>query len=225
MSVDIMGAIRFVDATTSEQVGGRLSVQAALVDVRPNRSGLYVIWRAPGGASTLTVSDPEGRYVSRRFRMQFPRDANLANAGEPSSIYQPEQVRLFPSPIAATSPGWALLRATVKKAGSAQVLAGALIRIVRASDSKLLASGVSDARGEALVIVPGIPVTLFDGGTGPVVGTALDVNVQTVFDPAAQDAPDPDDIESHKDTLPSSTVSRKLSSGQTLVAELMVTVP
>lgn len=221
----VMGAIRFLDGTTLLKIQGPLRVEAPNGVVRPNRSGLYVIWSAPPGPLVATVNDPSTTYLARRFTVQLPRDTDPGHADQGTSIFRPVDVLLLPSPTAPTFPGWAVVRASVKNSGTKAALAGALVRVSRASDSKLLASGMSDDRGEALVAVPGVPVTTFDAGGGAVTATEIDVQIQTVFDPAVSGLPDPDDLEARKNTLPSSTVSKKLASGRTLITELAVTVP
>ena len=220
----VLGAVRFLDSTTLLKVDGALAVQAADTVVRRNRSGLYVIWSAPtGGTVTFTVSDPAAYYLPRKFNVQLPRDEDPGHGDQASSIFQPVDVRLLLSPTAATSPGWAIIRARVKKAGTDITLSGALIRVMRASDLVLLASGMSDGRGEAMIAVTGVPVTTFDGGPGPVVATEIAVKVQTVFDPLLTGFPDPDDLEARKGTLPASTADAKLASGRILITELAVT--
>jgi hypothetical protein len=221
----VFGAVRFLDGTTLLKVNGNLNVQAPNVLVRRNRSNLYVIWDAPAnGAVVFTVNDPSSNYLSRRFTVTLPRDLDPAHASQASSIFQPQDVLLLPSPMAPASPGWAIIRARVKKAGVDTVLAGALIRVTDTSDQTLLARGMSDARGEALVLVPGVPVTTFDSGAGAVMATEIDVSIQTVFDPALSGIPDPDDLDARKGALTSSTIAAKLAASRVLVTELNVTI-
>ena len=221
----VMGAVRFLDGTTLTKVNGNLNVQSPNVLVRRNRSNLFVIWDAPAsGAVVFTVSDPTSNYLSRQFTVTLPRDPDPTHASQATSIFQPQDVLLLPSPLAPASPGWAIIRASVKKAGTATALAVALIRVANTSDHTLLAKGMSDARGEALVLVPGVPVTTFDSGTGAVMATEIDVSIQTIFDPALSGVPDPDDLDARKSALPSSTTAAKLAAGRVLVTELNVTI-
>jgi hypothetical protein len=241
----VLGAVRFLDATSQLQVRTGLQVQSETARLRINRSGLFVIWSAQGLEAhetafdsppatppigsvqvLLTVSDTASRYLARRCTLRLPRSPDVDKIGLNSSLFQPIDVRLFPAPTAPVLSGWALIRATVKKAGSDSVLAGALIRIVKTADQTLLASGLSDSRGEALVVVPGIPATTFgDGGGGAVIGTEIEVAMRTIFDPAATGVPDPDDLEQRSDTLPHSTMSIKLASSRTLITNLTVPLP
>jgi hypothetical protein len=241
----ILGAVRFLDATTHLKIATGLRVQAEMARLRINRSGLFVIWSSQGLEAhegtfdsppvtpavgfvpvSLIVSDTASRYLARRCTLPLPRDPDVNHIGLTGSLFQPIDVRLYPAPTAPVLSGWALIRATVKKTGTDSVLPGALIRVFKTADQSLLASGLSDPRGEALVTVPGIPVTTFaDGGGGAVIGTEIDVTIQTIFDPAASGVSDPDDLEQRKDSLPRSTMSSKLASSRVLITNLTVPLP
>jgi hypothetical protein len=244
----VLGAVRFIDATTQMKVADGLQVQSETAMLRLNRAGLFVIWHVSGLQTheaafespptvpavgsipvALTVSDTSSRFLPRSCTLQLPRDPDPGHASLAGSLFQPIDVRLLPAPTAPVLSGWALIRATVKKAGSDSVLPGALILVLKA-DGSLLARGMSEMRGgtqgEALVAVPGIPVTTFgDGGGGAVISTEIDVTIQTIFDPTATDPPDPDDLEKRKDALPNSSVGQKLASGRVLATDLSVIVP
>jgi len=173
----------------------------------------------------LNVSDPRGDYMDRRCTLALPRDPDPRHASQSNSLFQTADFMLYPSPAAPLSPGWATIRASVKKASDQSPLAGALIRVTRTSDSKLIASGLSDTRGEGLVAVPGIPVITFDSGSGPVIAKATDVSIQAVFDPNGGEFSDPDAVEANRSHLPSVTTSGSLTSGGVLVVSLAITVP
>ena len=140
-------------------------------------------------------------------------------------MFQPIECRLYLAPSAPTSSAWAVIRATVVREGGEQGLGGALIRVSRANDGEVLARGMSDARGEALVAVPGIPVTTWETAPGPVMGTEVDVQVDVVCDPGGGPAPDPDHLEANRTTLPNSRTAIKLASGRTVVRKLTVAIP
>jgi len=244
-SVDrrVLGAVRFLDATTQLAIRHGLRVRAADASLLVNRSGLWVIWKAKGleGHSTvfeappaapalasvsvdLIVDDSEARYLARRATVKLPRDPALATATQVNSLFRPQDVRMYPAPNAATSPGWALVRAHVARASGGAPLAGALVRVLRPADQQVLARGMSDSRGEALVAVPGIPVTSFSSGDGPPIATEIDVTVQAIFDPAAGADPDPDAIESASG-LPATSSAQKLAARQQLAVSLTIAVP
>ena len=239
----VLGAVRFLDATTLSAVTHGLRVESPDALMRPNRSGLWVIWNAKGlephtdafdeppavppigsVAIALTVADLSARYLARSATISLPRDPSPANAQNPDSLFRPQNVRMYPAPNAWVSPGWALVRAHLTNSTTGNPLGGALVRVVRTSDQQILARGMSDARGEALVTVAGIPITTFSAGAGPALSTELDVNVSARFDPAAGAKPDPDAIES-KSGLPSASVAQKLAAGRELIVNLAMAVP
>jgi hypothetical protein len=203
---------------------------------------LWVIWYAAGlGAHTssfdsppaspplgkvsvvVEVADVSSRYLARRASLDLPRDPAPARADQPDSLFQPIAVRLYPASTVPVSPGWAVIRASVRRAPSGRPAAGALVRVLRVSDQAVLARGMSDERGEALVAVPGIPLTTFSTGEGPPLATEVDVTVQAIFDPAAAGAPDPDALEKRAG-LPATSSSHKLAAGRELVASLSIQV-
>lgn len=239
----VLGAVSFVDAATRSRILDPLRLRAEGVRFVSNRSGQYVIFDAPGLGEhtvsfasppdepprgsvsvTLEVSDPSGRYVTRRSVIRLPRDPDPFDSGAGDSLFRAIEVTLFPSPSAATRPGWAVIRGSVVEEGSERPLGGALLRVVRISDSTLLARGMSDARGEALVAVPGIPVITFGEGDS-VTETTVDVALSAVFDPAAGAVADPDDLEARRATLPTSSFNGRLRSGRLLAATFAVALP
>lgn len=245
----VLGAVRFVDGVTRQGVTRALRVTAPGVRWLRNRRGLWVVARAPGlGAHTtafrkpparpalgsvtvtLTVRDPAGSYLARRAVLRLPRDPT-PDAG--ASLFEPFEVPLYPAPAAAVFPSWALVRASVAAASGGAPIAGALLRVVLASATEPAGRGLSDGRGEALVAVPGIPVTTWSnddgGGRGrrrpdesPVMVSEVPASVEAVADPAADAPPDPDDLETRRASLPSTTSSLALAPGRTLAVELAV---
>jgi hypothetical protein len=179
-----------------------------------------------GSASVeVTVRDPDGKYLARRTTLRLPLDPDSQHVNAPGSLFTPVDVALYPSPVASTAPGWAIVRASVAVSGSLAPLSGALIRVLRGSDGTRLALGLSDGRGEALVAIPGIPVTTWDAGAGAVLASEIDATVQAVADPVAPAVPDPDDLEARQGSLPSSSSTVKLASGRVVVATLDVALP
>lgn len=204
----VLGAVSFVDATTRLRITSPLTVEASGLRLIRNRRGLYVITRAPGlnaytsvfleqprppdaGAVALEsvpielkVSDPRFEHMPRRSTIRLPRDPDPAKAGQASSLFTPVEVALFPSPTAGVAPGWAVIRATVREKGTNKLLPWSLLRVMSNGGApRLLALTIADNRGEALVAVPGIPITTFGETEGAVVATELDATVEVVFDP------------------------------------------
>jgi hypothetical protein len=238
----VLGAIRFLDANTRLPVSNRLAVEAAGVRLMRNRRSYYVIFSAPGLEShttrferppndlvpgsvslQLSVTDIDGQYLPRRGTIELPLDPDPANADKEFSLFRPVDIDLYPSAIASPSPGAAVIRATVKKTGTQMLLAGALIRVLRAGEPEPIARGLTNAYGEALVNVPGIPVTTWGEDEGDVVVMEVDVTLRTIFDKDAKAPPDPDDLQARRAQLPSSSTPAKLAAGRVLVKELFVT--
>ena len=240
----ILGAVRFVDATTRQKIQDPLDVRADGVRFVRNRASLYVIASAvglekhvdafdqppaaPAVGSVKTpaqVSDPAGRFLGRTFTLELPRDPTLDPA-DGASLFHPLDVALFPSSTADVSPGWALIRASVTKAGGAAA-PGALVRVLAHTGGAVMAMGLADGRGEALVAVPGIPVTTFGAEPGdPVTTSEVSVGLETIYDAAAGAWPDPDSIVQRKALLPTSTAADvKLASGRVVTTSLVVPAP
>jgi hypothetical protein len=240
----LLGALRFVDATTQMPVTSPLTVGSDSASVLRNGTGLFIIRSAVGleghsdafqqppasppigsVAVTVTVADHSGQFLQRQCNVALPRDPDPSHAAQANSLFVPTEFRLFPAPAAPTLAAWATVRAHVTRKTTSTPLSGVLIRVTRTSDSQLLASGLSDSRGEALVAMAGIPVITFDSGAGPVIAKATEVSIQAIFDPNGGAFPDPDALEKNKGSLPSTTVSGSLSSGGVLVVDLSIAVP
>jgi hypothetical protein len=207
----VLGAVVFIDATTHLRVISPLRVDSEGGTLIRNNRGLYVIRSAngldaytdsfqqqpsppaPGAVALetvpvqLTITDPQFDYVPRRVTIRLPRDPASANAAEENSLFRPVQVPLFPSPAAQTASGWAVIRATVTDEATGSLLPFSLLRVrTTGVGARTLAMGLADNRGEALVAVPGIPVTTFGETEEDVVETEIDVVLEVVFDPEVQ---------------------------------------
>jgi hypothetical protein len=239
----VLGAVRFQDAATNTRIVEGLVVESPQADLRKNRSGLWVLWNVAGlEAHTLafdsppaapplssvsvelTVSDASGRYVARKAAIRLPRDPDITHADQAGSLFQPIDITLYPAPNAPVSAGWAVIRAHVRNNATNAPLRGAVLRVVRVSDGQIVARGMSDERGEALVVVPGIPITTFNVGNGPPLAAEIDVNVEAIFDPGAGVVPDPDQVEAESG-LPSVSAPHKLAAGRELSTEFAVAIP
>ncbi len=174
-----LGALKCIDRAAGFHLTRQLQLSSADLEFVRNRSSLYVIQNAAGleahidafdmapatpapGALTFNVSvvDPSESYLPRALEITLPRDADPANSASEDSIFNPIEVPLYPSPNARLAANWTSVRVSLADAAAAPV-AGALLRVVRNSDDAVLSSGLTDPRGEGLVIVPGIPITQF----------------------------------------------------------------
>lgn len=240
----ILGAIRFIDGITRQPARSPLKVWTEEgVRLFRNLSGDFIVLDAiglhahteifdqppadpaPGSLPfVLLVADLEGEYLARRFTIRLPRDPDPRRAGGIDSLFRPLEVALYPSPASRTALGWAVVRCTVRQARTGKRLSGALIRVLRAADRAHLASGLSDKRGEALVAVPGIPVTTWGEGAGEVLATEVEALLEVVVDPTAPDLPDPDDLEARRATLPTGESPIRLASGREERASLEIAI-
>jgi hypothetical protein len=215
----ILGAISFRDTTTNLRIRRPLKVEAAAgVKLVRNRSGLYVIYAAPGfdayvhslseqpvepdpraiKVETVTfelkVFDPRKEFLPRRSAFHLPLNSATARPNQGQWLFDPIEVKLFPAPTARVVPGWAIIRATVREDGKRDRLPWALITVRRDGKPEALATGLADHRGEAFVAVPGIPMTSADEGKGAVTTSEIPVSLEVVFDTSLRKVRDPEDL-------------------------------
>jgi hypothetical protein len=238
----VLGALRPADVTTGVWVTGPLKVTAPGAAFTRNRSGVYVLtfarelethlteFSAPPtmpavGSIVLTVKveDPSGQYLPRSVRLAVPRDPDPAHANDEGSLFLPVRVLLYPAPAASLCPGWAVVRASVTQVGSNAAVPYAWLRLRRATQAPSdppMATGMTDARGEALVAVSGIPVTNWDVDDGPLLATEVDAVIDAYYDANAGFPPDPDAIDAKRDTLLNASQALKVASGRQSIVRL-----
>jgi len=178
-----LGALKCVDRATGFHLNRALSVSGQDLSFLRNRSYLYIIKEASGleqhsvafaepqatpPLATLPfnvrISDPLNQYLPRTIQIALPRDTDPANSSSADSVFNPLDVRLYAAPNASVMANWSTVRVSVMQQhpGADDIpVAGSLLRVIRNSDDQVLSSGISDLRGEALVIIPGIPITQF----------------------------------------------------------------
>ncbi len=236
-----------------------LQVDVANASIQRNRSGLYVIVTADAladfaaafdaqpatpalGSVTLTasISDPSGRYLPRLASLVLPRDPSPANAALDTSLFKPIEIEMHPASAAPVGINWSVLRVSVSAATGGDALGGALLRVL--NGSTVLARGMTDWRGEALVPVPGVPVTTWSDDPNAVVVTEITAQLEVVFDPAvgtrtsAADVSagrvpavlplvDPDALEKNNATLPNATQSVQLAAGRSQTISFPLALP
>lgn len=240
----ILGTVRVLDATTVTPITRRLVLSSPILVFGRNRRAFYTVEKASGLEShdhaflappasppvgsiraDVTIHDPLGMYVPRRHTLHLPRNADPASADQPDSVFRPVDVVLYPAPTAKTSHNWVSLYVSIRRDGGGTPIAGALLRVLRNSDSQLLARGMTDARGEALVAIAGIPVTTWEEGTTAVLTSELLVTLEAIVDPDAAPIADPDDIETRRTALPSQSVNITVAAGRRLAVQMTVAVP
>jgi hypothetical protein len=212
----VLSAFRLVDSITSGTITAPMTVRCAPLTLRQNRSGIWVVFNGPGFASltnsflppdpgptavsfALSIQDPSGQYLPRLAAIRVP--APLTPASDPASIFNPQPITLYASAGAALGVNWAVIRASVTRAAATppQGLENAILRVTRTSDNSPLAVAMTDARGEALLAVPGLGVRAGSSAGGPVLEATTAVSVEAFFDSNSLNQPsgslpDPDQL-------------------------------
>jgi len=239
----ILGALRLVDRVTRTPVARALHISSDTATLIRNRRGFYVITHAEGldahveafheqpaapaheaNGYILEINDPKKRYLPRLLTLRLPRDPDPDNAGNANTLFTPRDVLMYPASTAPLSHNWSTVRATVTR-DSITPQRGALIRITDPSRDTQLSSGITDQRGEALLIVPGVPVTKFadgDEGNGggdddedsPVVVNTLPVRLELSLGATTPWPVDPDLLEQNHAADLKVSMELSLSSGQ-----------
>jgi hypothetical protein len=221
----VLGALRLVDRVTQTSLKRPLFLYSNRARLVRNARGYYVVTHATGLEShsasfqrppvapalesrnySIEITDPLGHYLPRLLELRLPRDPDPAHAEDIGSLFRPVDVALYPAGTAPLSPNWSTLRISVARVSNHAPVRGALLQVINAADDTLLASGISDVRGEALVIVPGVPITKFadeeneegeGGGEPPVVVNTLPVRLELSLGTTTPWPVNPDLLEQH----------------------------
>jgi hypothetical protein len=185
MEQRVLGAIEFLDAISGTRVRDPLTVDAPDLTLTRNASALLVICDAKGLAAhteafdkppatpaveslppfDITVVDPQRRYLPRTAQVKLPRkDAPVA---DPLSVLKPIAIRLYPTSVRAVDPLWAALRVFVFVTVDSHRIgvANALVRLTPSLAGATALFAVTDARGEALLGVTGVPPVMPASGS------------------------------------------------------------
>jgi len=233
----VLGGFIFIDAITGASIVDRLAVTGTNLRLRASNNGVYAIFDAPGFSDLttqfnptaagwptaqsfeITVQDPSRRYLARRAQVQAPRSLD--------GVFTTQPISLYASPSAVLAPNWAVVRASVK--GSAGIgLPWAVLQVIR-SDNSVAATGITDARGEALLAVTGLGVQISATASGSVTERTIPVTVQAWFDPSVLQQPsgwipNPDSILGNLSNVALRTEKQNgaLGAGQTLFAAIVI---
>ncbi|SMF27524.1 hypothetical protein SAMN02745866_01751 [Alteromonadaceae bacterium Bs31] len=176
----VFAALQMVDAATGQMIFSPIQLQGEGANIFRNKSGFFVIKELHGASEysasfetpaappvgsmelTLSCQDPKRKYLERTLSLSLPRDANPANSDNADSLFNPLVVELYRDVHAKTLVNWSLVRVVATDSGEPVV--GAFIQVVRLSDDQLIGRSISNQQGEALVIIPGIPITEFSEG-------------------------------------------------------------
>lgn len=177
-----------------------VSVSATGVRLLVKRPGQLVVLDAPGlsahtdgfdvppdvpplGSVTvpLDLRPADRAYGTRRFALHLPRDPDPRHATDSGSLFRPVQIPLLPAPGATVTGLVAALRVTVRRSDDGRCVEGALVRL-RPAGGLPQARALTDAAGDALLLVSGVP--LDSPGPGGVVRPSIDADLDAVIDPA-----------------------------------------
>ncbi|HYO72866.1 MAG TPA: hypothetical protein VEU33_43075 [Archangium sp.] len=207
----VLAALRFLDGETRQPVHGLLTVSGDGARVVRNRWGLYVLTAAPGfedyitrfeappapapATVSLTVVDPSGRHLPRGFSLELPRAVAKPSEDSGQSVFLPVDVRMFLSPTARPASGSAVVRLSLVDEQGGPLERRVVIRLKVALPDKptLEAIGLSDERGEVLLLVPRIPVIRWGQEAGDdLIHTTFAATLEWAFAPSVAGLPSPD---------------------------------
>jgi hypothetical protein len=181
----VLAGLRFVDAATGAQVSSAVALTAPDLRLIRKRSGDVVVLSAdPAGGPSYPI-DARGRtgeYARRRYMLHLPRDPDPNNAASAGSLFQPAPVPMFPGPRYPISGNLALVRVTVRRSTDNARIGGALVRLTPSLSAVPAARALTDIAGEALLVVPGVPLS--GPGPGATVVAAFDAAAIVLVDPA-----------------------------------------
>ena len=250
----VLGAFRVVDAITGNSVRDPLTVSTAPLTVRPNRSAIYVVFNAPGMEKLtdefdppawqdpsnfeVSIQDPGLRYLPRRANVQAPRKLPIpvdpaTVLADPTVVFNPQEVKLFPSPAAVLSPNWAVIRVSIVQSGvtTRAGLAWAVVQATRTDNNALLATTVSDKRGEALLAIPGLGPEISGSDSGAVTKATVGITLTAWFDPSITNQPagwipNPDDVLNNLTSPPlkKGSFNTQIGPGQTVSQSLAISL-
>jgi hypothetical protein len=193
-----LALLTFVDALGNE-VTSPVSVAGEGVRFFAKRPGALVITDAPGFAGYAAAFDPlpavaattiqldlrpaDPALSPRRFGLALPRDPDPDPARTilPGSLFQPVQVTLLPTPLSELRGMTAAFSVNVRRATDNARVEGALVRL-RPEGGRPEAHAMTDAAGDALLLVPGVPLS--SPGAGAVVRPDIAADLDAVVDPA-----------------------------------------
>ncbi len=130
-----------------------------------------------------------------------PNPAVAAALGNSAAVFDPQRVTLYPLPSGTIGPNWCTIHASVTKQGTTPPLGlpWAVVQIIRQSDNTVLATGQTNANGEALLAVVGLTSQPSTSTSGPVTVSTVAATLRAYFDPSVLGQPagwvsNPDDI-------------------------------
>lgn len=255
-----LASLVFVDAV-GRPVLTPVRVTAPGVRLLVKRPGELVVLDAPGlathsaafeappampaiGAATvqldLVPADPA--LGARRYALALPRDPDPTHTANANSLFRSIEIVLLPAPSGTLTGLVAALRVHVSRADDGRAIEGALLRL-RPEGGRPQTLALTDAAGDALLLVPGVPLS--SPGMGGVVLADIGAELDAVIDPglvrfhAAEDLMaaradaaartngliDPDDIEARLGAAAIGTQTLRIAADQSRNATIAWTPP
>lgn len=237
-----LGALRFLDGETALPLTQPLALSGSGVRVVRSARGLYALTEASGFEAytarfeappqpepaplsfPLAVIDPSGRHLPRSFSIELPRDASATPADPSRSVFTPVDVRMFLSSTARPTPGSAAVRLSLtdeEDAPLAQVVIR--LRVTIPEKPAIEAQGLSDSRGEVLLLVPRIPIIQWgqeEGGA--LIHTSFQATLESAFAPSVAGLPAPDVTDASFTLLPDTL---QVASGLEIHRRIQISTP
>jgi hypothetical protein len=128
----------------------------------------------------LDIRPADPGHGARRIAVALPRNPNPGDRTLPSSLFQPVEVALLPTPASLPRGQAAVFSASVRRATDQRRIEGALVRLSPAGLPQ--ARALTDAAGDALLLVAGVP--LGSAGPGATVLPDIAADLDVIVDPA-----------------------------------------
>ncbi len=171
-------------------------------------------------------------YLSRRFSLRLPLDPDPANKANDNSLFKHQQIVMPPSPSTPVTGGAAALLVRVVRTTDGHAIEGAVVR-VRPSGALPEVTSMTNAIGEAMLIIPAVPLS--SAGAGATVTSDYAAMADAVIDPdlvrfhsadghflalkeandQVRDFIDPDDVAARLSGSATAEQSVQLASGKT----------
>jgi hypothetical protein len=241
-----LGAIRLVDGVTGATLTGAYAVTAEGLELRRNRLGLHVIFRAEGLAAhaaafdappaapaaeslpfTVTVTDPARVFLPAAQEIRLPRRFDLADGVR--DLLEPIDIVLASGPARALPLGWAAMAVHLRDT-ILRPIRGGLVEVVPQTGGARLGWGITNERGDVLIPVPGLPLLRAvpgdpgDPDDDTVASAETPASLRAVVDPALPWPADPVRLDAERATLRQATLPGPfgLRAGITLTATITV---
>lgn len=170
-----LALLRLVDVS-GRPVLGPVRIEGDGVRTLAKGDGRFAVLEASGFEAYAASFDPIAATPAKTIRLDLtpaapgvaPRSLGLRlprspDSDAPSSLFEALLVEMLPSALVARSGSACTIRVSVRRGGDGRVVEGALVR-ARSADGAFSARALTDARGEACLLFPFLPLS-FPGST------------------------------------------------------------